>query len=172
VSNKIRCARCGKALLVAEGVSCGQLTCPRCLACIANLTGEVSSSLPSATPDQRQGLAAHGVRGDTILLHTCLPVVTLLCILGIVYLHVWWKEGMEDGEELLALALVFLILDIVVPMQVFLWIFRPTSPRSVLLRESFLPLLGSVLLLMALAGAAVVFFFLACGALYETSYPF
>jgi hypothetical protein len=105
-------------------------------------------------------------------MHGCLPILTVLCIFGIVYLLVWGKGGMEDLEDILAFVFVFLILDMVVSMQIFLWVFRPTRPGSVLLGDSYLPLLGSVVLFLALAGAAVLFFSLACSALDETSYPF
>jgi hypothetical protein len=98
-------------------------------------------------------------------MHGCLPLLSGLCIIGIIGLLVQARGQKEPILQMLAIAWLFFILDVVVLVGIARWIFQPQKRGAAVVARGFFGVLASLGLFLALAVAVIVFFFVACGVL-------
>jgi hypothetical protein len=98
-------------------------------------------------------------------MHGCLPLLSVLCILGIVGFLVQAKGAKEPIGQILGIAFLFLILDVLVLIRIAQWVFQPQKRGAGIVARGIFGALASVGLFLALAVAVIVFFFVACGVL-------
>jgi hypothetical protein len=168
MSHEMPCPACHSTLRVPSDFSEPFLTCPRCLASVANPAHATTTSQQSSEWTASRDVAPAD-REARFGLKSTYGLVLLLTIVAILGVYLLVLKLSASGEKhlagmiysLIALACLFVVLDALVLLPIGRVILtlrlKPAHPLVMPFK-----VLGSVALFLALAAAIVVFFGLAC----------